>query len=201
MKMGKMTEKKEKAAGKTGECSPTATNLTLTGMPSGFEETAAEEQQDEVRKVHGLLTFKLGSNEMNFRADQTTGLPNREEISRTRTSTLYRTVGKKQRSMVAHLTCKDDDPDPRAALCDQLETLTKDMPGADKKPIRLRGRRLTTEPDGSLTVTLNLKERKIEVMINIDLVSYPDYTSRLITLMQKTNACLAINKTSLTRRS
>lgn len=199
MKKEKMTEKKEKTAGKAGACSPTATILTLTGTPSASKGTSGGD--DEVRKVHGLLTFKLGSNDMSFRADQTTGLPNREEISRTRTSTLYRTVGKKQRSMVAHLTCKDDDPDPRAALCDQLEALTKDMPGAEERPIRLSGRRLTAEPDGSLTVTLNLKERKIEVMINIDLASYPDYTSRLITLMQKTNACLAINKTSLTRRS
>lgn len=144
------------------------------------------------RKIRGTLTIKA-DDDLEFRAQRSTGVSSQEEIAKTATGKLYRTVGEKKNSMVAHITVPDGEQDVRAFLYDSVDKLTQGL--QTKARPRLRGRILTQ--NDSLRVTLNQKERQVEVVMSIDLNRTPNYNDRLMKLMYETSQCFAINQTSL----
>jgi len=146
-----------------------------------------------IRKVRGTMIIKPGD-EMEFRAQRSTGESSQEEIAKTAAGKLYRTVGEKKQSMVAHIVVPEGESDPRAFLLDGIDKLTKHM--ESKAAPKLKGRVLADEPN--MRITLSKKESKVELVLGIDLKATPNYTSALMNLMYKVNQCFAINKTSLT---
>ena len=144
------------------------------------------------RKLRGTMTIKA-DDDMEFRADRVTGLSSQEEIAKTANAKLYRTVGQKKRSTVAHITIPEEVVDIQAFLMDEVERLTK---GYDTKaPKRIRGTRLLLSDD--LNITFNKSQRVIEATFTIDLEKTPAYNNRLITLMQRISQCFASNQTTL----
>jgi len=144
------------------------------------------------RKVRGTLTIK-SEDDMEFRADRSTGVSSQQEIAKTAAGKLYRTVGEKQSRMVAHITIPDGEPDPRAFLYDSVEKLTESL--QSKAAPRLKGKMLMNEP--ATRITLSKKEHSIEVVLNIDLKTTPNYQQQLLNLMYKVNQCFAINQNIL----
>lgn len=144
------------------------------------------------RKVRGTMTIKSGDN-MEFRAYRETGSSTQQEIARKGDSKLYRTVGEKKNSLVAHIVLPADTTDPRAEIVEQVERLTAGL--QPKAKTRLRGKTLLS--DDEVTVVACLKEHTVQVTLNINARQHPDYTSRLLTLMQRVNQCFATNQTSL----
>lgn len=140
------------------------------------------------RKVRGTLTIK-SDDDMEFRAERKTGLSSQKEIAKTAAGKLYRTVGEKHSTMVAHIVVPESENDPRAFLYEQADRLTEGME-SKAKPL-LRGRRLISESD--LRITLSRKDHRVEVTMTIDLSANPNYHSELLNLMQRTNQCFAIN--------
>ena len=141
------------------------------------------------------MTIKAGD-DMEFRAYRETGESAQEQIARTGASKLYRTVGRQQ-TMVAHLSVPADCCDPRAELYEQVDKLTKNMD--TKAAPRLKGRSLMK--DGEVTVVTNNREHRLQVTMTIDVSRHPDYTSRLLTLMQRVNQCFVTNQTTFLPRS
>ena len=145
------------------------------------------------RKLRGTLTI-LENDDMEFRAQRSTGEANQIEKSRYKSSKIYETVGEKKSNTVAHIVIPKDSVDPVGDIYEQLEHLTKGM-DVKKKISAPRGKRLCDEKD--CVVTLNKEKKRVEVRIDIDLAEYPNYQSRLMELMYKLNQCFAINQTSL----
>ena len=144
------------------------------------------------RKIRGTLTIKA-EDDLEFRAQRSTGISSQEEISKTAAGKLYRTVGEKKNTMVAHIVIPDGETDPRAFLYETVEKLTRDMQSKAKP--RLKGKLILDEPNAR--VTLSKKESRIEMVLGIDLKATPNYQSALMNLMYKLNQCFAINQTSL----
>ncbi len=144
------------------------------------------------RKVRGTLTIK-GEDDMEFRADRHTGLSSQEEIARTAAGKLYRTVGEKRNSTVAHIVIPQEEKDPTAFLYDAVEKLTRGL--QTKAKPKLRGRMLMDEPNAR--ITLSKKESRIEMVLGIDLKATPNYNQALMNLMYKVNQCFATNQTFL----
>ena len=154
---------------------------------------AMNDEKSVPRKVRGTLTIK-GEDDMEFRADRKTGLSSQEEIAKTAAGKLYRTVGEKKQTMVAHITVPDTERDPRAFLYEQVERLSKSLPQG-RKPPQLKGRRLLDDADAQ--VTLAAKEHKVTIALTIDVAQTPNYNYQLMNLMQRVSQCFAINQTSL----
>lgn len=148
------------------------------------------------RKIRGTLTIKA-EDDMEFRAQRSTGISSQQQMAKCGDSKLYRTVGDKQQKMVAHIVIPNDSTDPRADIFEQAEKLCKTMPASGRRAPRLKGRSLMR--DNEVSVVCNQKERSVQVVICIDVSRYPDYTSRLLTLMQRVNQCFATNQTSLAK--
>lgn len=146
------------------------------------------------RKVRGTLTIKDGD-DMEFKAQRETGLSSQEEISHTRVSKMYRTVGEKKNKVVAHICIPNDVNDRRAFLYDEIDKLTSGE--ITKAKPKLKGRSLCS--DEEVSVTANEGKKLVEVTLHINVGTYPDYVSRLLTLMQRVNKCFAINQTFLAR--
>lgn len=155
----------------------------------------SEEYSERVpRKVRGTLTIKAGD-DLEFRAYRDTGQSSQEQVAKSGDSKLYRTVGEKKNSMVAHIVVPAGSSDPKADIYEQVEKLTKSLSDTKKKIPALKGRSLMR--DSEVQVTTNQKERQVQVVLTIDVSQYPDYTSRLLTLMQRVNQCFATNQNSL----
>lgn len=146
------------------------------------------------RKIRGTLTIKA-DDDLEFRAQRSTGISSQEQITKRGESKLYRTVGEKKNKLVAHLVMPADCTDPRAELYEQVDSLTAGM--QTKATPRLRGRSLLSDDD--VRVTTNTKDHRVQVVLDIDVAAYPDYTSRLLTLMQRVNQCFATNQTFLAK--
>ena len=146
------------------------------------------------RKVRGTLTIK-DCDDMEFRAYRSTGISSQEAIASCGDSKLYRTVGEKKKKIIAHVVLPEDSSDLRADLYEKVDKLTASL--QTKAKPRLRGRSLLKEPD--VAVTANEKEHSVQVILDIDVSTYPDYTSRLLTLMQRVNQCFATNQISLAK--
>jgi len=155
-------------------------------------------KQEEItvvpRRVRGSLLVK-GQDCYEFSPYNEGGESTQQVLKTSGKSKLYKTVGERQQKMIAHLAIDPDCPDPRAELTELVERLTSDMPTAAKP--KLRGKVLTMS--NSLRVTLNQKERKLEVVMSIDLNETPNYNDRLMKLMYETSQCFAINQTSLAK--
>ena len=161
------------------------------------KQAAATPQEQPLpvpRKIRGTLTIKA-EDDMEFRAQRSSGISSQQEISHTREAKLYRTVGEKKNTIVAHISMPADTQDRRAYLYEQVDKLTADEP--TKARPKLKGRRLLS--DEEVTVTTCEKEGRVQVVLDIDVARYPDYTSRLLTLMQRVNQCFATNQISLAR--
>ena len=169
------------------EKKPTTTTTTPATQPS-----ATEGRLPVPRKVRGTLTIKA-EDDMEFRATRSTGISSQEEISKTAAGKLYRTVGEKKKSMVAHIVIPESEKDPRAFLYETVDKLTRDM--QTKAKPRLRGKVLMDEDNAR--VTLSTKESRLEMVLGIDLKATPDYYKALMNLMYKLNQCFTINQTSL----
>ena len=154
--------------------------------------TTGEQPLPVPRKIRGTLTIKA-EDDLEFRAQRSTGISSQEEIAKTSAGKLYRTVGEKRKSMVAHIVIPDGETDPRAFLYDTVEKLTRGLQSKAKP--RLRGKLILDEPNAR--VTLSKKESRIEMVLGIDLKATPNYQSALMNIMYKLNQCFAINQTSL----
>jgi len=170
------------------EKKPTTTPAT---KPSATE-TNAQKALPVPRKIRGTLTIKA-EDDLEFRATRSTGISSQEEISKTTAGKLYRTVGEKKKSMVAHIVIPENETDPRAFLYETVEKLTRDM--QTKAKPRLRGKVLMDEENAR--VTLSKKENRLEMVLGIDLKATPDYYKALMNLMYRLNQCFAINQSSL----
>lgn len=139
--------------------------------------------------VRGTMKRLNDEGDLEFRAYRETGEKAQEVIVTTGGGKLYRTTGKKNPQMVAHLTAKCSDADPIATMYGQLDRLARTQ--RTKAPAAMRGTRLLDEP--TARVVLNSSMRRIELTLGIDLTQTPNYQNQLITLMQKVSACLLIN--------
>lgn len=148
------------------------------------------------RKLRGTLTIKA-QDDIEFRADRSTGISSQQEIASDKTSKLYRTVGEKHHTMVFHATAPADCPDPRAYFIGKVEQLTEGMQTRARP--KLRGQKLMESDD--LSVTWNKGTRTIEAILRIELGLYPAYNNRLINLMQQISQCFASNQTTFLRQS
>lgn len=146
------------------------------------------------RRIRGTLIVKEGD-DVEFHAQRSTGLSAQEQVASCGQSKLYRTVGEKTQKMVAHLSIAADSADPRADLMEQVEKLTRDMPS--NAPQRLRGKTLMHDDD--VCVVTNTQDHLVQVTMRIDVRKYPNYISRLLTLMQRLNQCFATNQASLAK--
>jgi len=144
------------------------------------------------RRIRGTMSV-AEDDVMEFRPQQS-GDPQQELLRKTADSKLYRTTGKKQPRIVAHLSTDAASPDPVDDLRRQLERLAPALPSA-KPPAKERGRVL--HHDDSLDVRLNQTQRRLTITMTIDLNQKPLAERELINLMQQTNQCLAINRTFL----
>ena len=188
--------------------------LTPTPSPSrtGGEPGQTSQQQDYPntppvregkgvgafpRRMKGVLTVLNEENDCEFRAQRTTGEPMQKVLSKSGDAKLYETNGKKP-MMVAHLTTRADASDPLADLYDQLDAMAAKHK-TSKKPQRQRGRKLLDEENAH--VTLSQKERKVQMLLSIDLAKTPDYQNELIKLMQKISQCFLINQAFLRPQS
>ena len=148
-------------------------------------------------RIRGVLTQLNVSGDCEFRAQRSTGEPAQKVLSKSGDAKLYETTGRKP-MMVAHLTTRADASDPVADLYDQLDAMAaKQKKG--KKPQRQRGRKLLDEENA--LVTLSQKERKVQMVLTIDLEKTPDYSNELIVLMQKVSQCFLINQAFLRPQS
>jgi len=147
------------------------------------------------RKLRGTLTIK-DFDDLEFRADRSTGESSQALIAQKGKSRLYRTVGAKQQSMVMHAVAPADCKDPRAFFLEQADTLTKDMESKAKP--KLKGTRLLDDDD--LRIVYNKTRKCLEIIMSIDLEKFPGYNNRLINLMQRTSQCFAINQTTFPRQ-
>lgn len=144
------------------------------------------------RRIRGTMILKEGD-DMEFRAQRSTGISSQEEIAKTAGSKLYRTVGEKKQSLVAHIVVPEGTADPAAYIYDCAEKLTKGM--QTKAKPKMRGTALKNDDD--LRITLSKKEHKLEVTMTIDLQKKPNYQQELMNLMYRTNQCFATNVTSI----
>ena len=144
------------------------------------------------RKIRGTLTIKA-EDDMEFRAERRTGLSSQIEIARTSAGKLYEPVGKDTKYMMAHIAVPKTETDPRAFLYDAVEKLTRGM--QSKARPRLQGRVLLDADRAR--VVLNRKEKKIEIVLGIDLSMTLNCQRELMNLMYQVNQCLVINQTSI----
>ena len=144
------------------------------------------------RKVKGTMTF-LTEDDIEFRAQRSTGTSTQSVVKSDGKSKLYRTVGDKKKSMIAHLVVDEDDSDPAASMFSQLEKLTKDM--QPKKLPQQRGKILLD--DKEVRIALSKSSKQIDIRLAIDLTEHPNYDQCLMSLMYKINQCFAINQTLL----
>ena len=144
------------------------------------------------RSIRGTLKVLNEEHDLEFRATRATGESNREEISSTKNSQLYKTKGTKQQTLVAHLTARPDSPDPLADMYGQLQKLAKDAKLETKEEPKLRGEKLLDSKN--LSVILSKKEHKIDVRISIDLAQHPDYKDEFYKAIVELNKCFSINQ-------
>ncbi len=160
-----------------------------------MEATTQQQQQQPQpvpRKIRGTLTIKA-EDDMEFRAERRTGLSSQIEIARTAAGKLYEPVGKDTKYMMAHIAVPKTEADPRAFLYDAVEKLTRGM--QSKAQPRLQGRVLLDADRAR--VVLNRKEKKIEIVLGIDLSMTLNCERELMKLMYQVNQCLVINQTSI----
>ena len=81
--------------------------------------------------------------------------------------------GKQKETLVAHLKCNAEDPDPRAALYEQLDKIAeKAWPTTDGTPVP-RGKMLLQQE--GLQVVSNGKRGLLSISLTIDLQKHVDY--------------------------
>ena len=95
----------------------------------------------------------------------------------------------------AHICVPADSADPAADMQKQLQQLTKFL--QTKAKPKLRGRVLLNESD--CRVVLNEKERRVQVIFDLDLNTSNDHQNQLIRKMQKISTCFAINQPYLSQ--
>lgn len=141
------------------------------------------------RKIRGTMTVSEDDS-MEFRPQQA-GEPQQELIRKSGQSKLYRTTGKKEQKLIAHLVCDADAPDAFSELSRQLEQCAAVLETREpRKPV---GAVLLHKED--VDVRFNRTKRIMQVAFSIDLNVYPNYQKRFMNLMQEINQCFAINPT------
>lgn len=149
------------------------------------------------RKVRGTLHC-LGGDEYEFHP-QLEGESQQEILSQKKRSKVYKTTSVVKPQLVAHLCLpyEQAEADPLAAFGDELFDLCKKLPNphAEKMPL---SRYLKNTP--ALSVSLDDEGSLVDVSIRLNLNETPNYSQRLITLIQSTIQCLAINKAFLRPR-
>lgn len=178
------------------------TNIEGNAIPtSGMADPSASANQStnpttEAKKypykLPGTMRVMNANLDLEFKVSQSTGESNREEISSTKNSQLYKTKGTKQQTLVAHLTARPDSPDPLADMYGQLQKLAKDAKLETKEEPKLRGEKLLDSKN--LSVILSKKEHKIDVRISIDLAQHPDYKDEFYKAIVELNKCFSINQ-------
>ena len=169
----------------------------MTENPSGTADpSATPTSTPEVKyplRIRGTLIQQTADHDYEFHAQRQTGISSQDPISKTADSKLYRTTGEKKPKMVAHVVVPSDSPDPVADIYEQVDRLTRGL--QTKAAPRLRGKLLLNQPDAR--IVFSRKERKLQMVLNINLNDTPNYQNQLIRLMQQISTCFAINQTSL----
>lgn len=164
-----------------------------------MEDMKKQQQQEALpvpRKVRGTLTIK-SEDDMEFRAERSTGQAAQKVIKKSGQSKLYDTVGDKQSKRVVHLVTESDNPDCVGTFYSQLEELTAGMEPEEKQRRWDKRSQRVLANDADLFVAANKKEKSIRVTMTINVATTPNYNTQLINLMQRTSQCFAINQTSL----
>ena len=150
----------------------------------------------EIFSVRGTAKINRETGDVNFRAYQEGSGPAKEVLKKRGDSQLYRTLGEKESSMVAHLRVKSDVPDPVAQLYDDLGYVTRGM--QKQEPRVPRSKQLLDKDE--VQVWLNKSRKEIVVRMAIDMDTEGDPSSKLFNLTSEVNKCFVINRKSLTRR-
>ncbi len=198
-----MEPKTLESASELKKSSPTATETqptppsdpTVPPIPPCDPSAPSTESTVYPLRLRGVLTVLNDQQDCEFRAQRSTGVSSQKEVSSTKDSKLYKTTGEKKPKMVAHITVPADSADPAADMQKQLQQLTKGM--KTKAKPKLNGRVLLDEKD--CRVVLNEKERRVQVIFDIDLTASYDHQNQLIRKMQKISTCFAINQPYLSQ--
>lgn len=141
------------------------------------------------RRIRGTMAISEDDT-MEFRPQQA-GEPQQELIRKSGASKLYRTTGKKEQKIVAHLVCDSDAPDAYNELARQLEACASVL--STREPRKPVGAVLLHNDHAD--VRCNRTRGILSVSFSIDLNAYPNYQSRFMNIMQEINQCFAINPT------
>jgi hypothetical protein len=147
------------------------------------------------RKIKGTLTIKA-DDDMEFRAQRSTGVSSQQQIAKCGDSKIYDTVGERKPKRICHIVIDKESTDPVAEIYDQVEQLTKGMNPTRAVGKRPKGARLLMN-DGDVAVDISRKEHTIGITLKIDVSQTPNYNNQLMNLMQRVSQCFAINQTSL----
>ena len=165
-----------------------------TGAPSATPTSTPEVKYP--LRIKGTLTQLSPDHDYEFHAQRQTGISSQDPISKTADSKLYRTTGEKKTKMVAHVVVPSDSSDPVADIYEQVDRLTRGL--QTKAAPRLRGKLLLNQTDAR--VVFNKKDRRLQMVLSINLNETPNYQNQLIRLMQQISTCFAINQTSLAQQ-
>ena len=159
-------------------------------MEEQVKSAQATPEEKWPRKIRGTMSV-AEDDTMEFRPQQA-GEPMQELIKKSGASKVYRTTGKKDRKIVAHLVCDADAPDPYAEMQQSLERCAAVL--ATREPRKPVGAVLLHKQD--VDVRLNKTQKVIGVNFLIDITVYPNYQKRMMQILQEINQCFAINPIS-----
>lgn len=159
-------------------------------MEEQVKNTQATPEEKWPRKIRGTMSVAKDDT-MEFRPQQA-GEPMQELIKKSGLSKVYRTTGKKDQKIVAHLVCDADAPDPYAEMALSLQRCAAVL--STREPRKPVGAVLLHKQD--VDVRLNKTQKIIGVTFSIDLEAYPNYQKRFMQIMQEINQCFAINPIS-----
>ncbi|MCR5678904.1 MAG: hypothetical protein K6G08_01660 [Prevotella sp.] len=155
------------------------------------EKTESKNVKSVPRRVRGTLTIKAGD-DMEFRAERSTGMSSQSLLRKHGQSKLYDTMGEKHKSRIAHIVIDSEATDPVAALYDELDNLTAGQETERKQRPSKRGRLLLNDHD--LSVTVHKNDHLVSIGMSIDVQKNPNYNHYLMNLMQRISQCFVINQ-------
>jgi hypothetical protein len=147
---------------------------------------------EKPRRVRGTGIFDTAASTFSFQP-MGEGEPVRHNVRKKGESQFFETKGEKQSSYICHLKVSKDSPDPAAEMQEQLEYFTKGI--RLKEPSPPKSTRLLDKP--GLQVWHRRQEKKVVIMMEVELGNELEMSSRLFNLTQEVTKCFAINQKKL----